>query len=747
MKQTVSTVFDDLEIGITLHDPETGGIVAVNSRLEELYGYPEAELREMEVADYSVVEEGFTQAKAERHIEAAAEGEPQTFEWQIRQSTGECVWVRVRLARTELDGEDYVIAEVREITKRKQRQQELDAERQFIEQSLETIEDAFYMLDPNGRLVRWNSTVSEITGYGDAELDGKEAIDFFAQSDRQAVSETIGKILETGSAVVEAALLTADGEEIPYEFIGTRYTDADDKLRGVIGIGRDIAERKQRLQRLQRQEKAFRKFHETASTPAPLEEKVADVLEFGRHYMNVEQGFLTRFDDGIQEVVVGVGPNDQLSEGATAPFSESYCRHTVDLDPETPLTVTNAAAEGWKDDPAYERFGLACYAGSTITVDGETVGTICFADRNPQDREFSEIQETFIELVTEWVGYELERAEREEKYRRLTERISDSYFAVDTDFTITYWNDVIAELTGISEAEIVEQNLFEALPELEGTTVEKQLRKALSTQEPTGCEYYFESLDHWTALQIYPDEDGLAVISKDITDRKMYEAQLERSNERLQEFAYILSHDLQEPLRMVSSYVDLLETELDEHLDAETREFMQFAVDGAERMRGMIDGLLQYSRVETEGGEFVETNVEAVVDGVCDNLQLMLAESDVELVVDDLPTLQADADQLGQLFQNLVTNAIDHGSDGTKIEITANEITGGFEFVVSDDGPGIPDDQQDDIFGLFDKGVDSDGTGIGLAICERIVKRHDGSIWVESTEGEGTTFYFTLETE
>ena len=171
---------------------------------------------------------------------------------------------------------------------------------------------------------------------------------------------------------------------------------------------------------------------------------------------------------------------------------------------------------------------------------------------------------------------------------------------------------------------------------------------------------------------------------------------------------------------------------------------MQFAVDGAGRMRGMIDGLLEYSRVETDGKAFEPVDAEAVVGGVVDDLQLATAEADAEIIVGDLPTVAADFDQLGQLFQNLLTNAIDHGGDGTTVEVTATETTQGVEFAVSDDGPGIPVDQQDEIFGLFDTGRDSDGTGIGLAVCERIVTRHDGEIRVESPPSEGTTFYITL---
>ncbi|ERH05979.1 MAG: PAS sensor histidine kinase [Halonotius sp. J07HN4] len=654
MKETVASVFDDLEIGIMLHDPETGAIRGVNDRLEELYGYSEAELRELSVADYSATDEEYTQAVAEARIQAAAAGEPQALEWVIERPDGERVPVRVRLARTEVDGEAYVIAEIRDISDRKQQAANLEAERGFIEQSLEALDDAFYLLDPDGRLRRWNATFAERTGYSAAELDGMSAVEFVPEGDHDAISESITEVLTTGSSVVEAELLATDGGSTVHEFTGSRLTDSDGTARGIIGIGRDISARKKRLDHVAKQEQAFRNLHETTSTADPFEEKMVELLEFGREYMGVEQGFFTRIDGDTQRIAVGVGQNEQLQTGASAPFSDSYCRHTVKPDTDSPLTVTDAAADGWADDPGFKRFGLGCYVGSEVTVDDETVGTICFADRDPADREFTETQETFVELLTGWAGYELERADRERKYRRLTERISDSYYAVDTDFTVTYWNDTIADRLAVPREEVVGETLWEYFPEITDTIVEDRLREAMATGEPTTCEYYYEPADYWTVLQIYPDDDGLAVISKDITDRKEYERQLERSNERLQEFAYILSHDLQEPLRMVSSYIDLIETELADDLDAETQEYMEFAVDGAERMRGMIDGLLQYSRVESEGEAFSSTDTAAVLDGVLADLTLKAEAANAEIDVGSLPTVHADADQLGQLFQNLI---------------------------------------------------------------------------------------------
>jgi signal transduction histidine kinase len=248
------------------------------------------------------------------------------------------------------------------------------------------------------------------------------------------------------------------------------------------------------------------------------------------------------------------------------------------------------------------------------------------------------------------------------------------------------------------------------------------------------------------------DDPRSYAIFQDVTDIRETEAelertvdQLERSNEQLQQFAYVASHDLQEPLRMVSSYVDLLASEYGDELDDEADEYIEFAVDGAQRMQAMIDDLLQYSRVHTQGEEFEETDTEAVLDRVLKDLELLVAETDAEVTSGDLPSVVADDNQLGQLLQNLISNAVEHaGDDGDPpaVHVDGEERADGVVLSVADNGPGIPPDQQERVFELFEQSSrDDDGTGIGLAICQRIVNRHEGEIWIESEDGEGATFY------
>ena len=224
--------------------------------------------------------------------------------------------------------------------------------------------------------------------------------------------------------------------------------------------------------------------------------------------------------------------------------------------------------------------------------------------------------------------------------------------------------------------------------------------------------------------------------------------QLQQSNDRLKQFAYAASHDLQEPLRMVSSYLQLLDDRYSDDLDEDAREFIDFAVDGADRMRAMVEDLLAYSRVEQSEGSFEPVDCEALLEDVLDDVQARIEETDATVVVDSLPTVSGDREQLEQLFSNLVSNAIKYNDAETPhVDITATRRDDSWEFAVADDGIGIAPDKRDRIFEVFKRlhhDAEYPGTGIGLSLCQEIVENHGGDIWVESEPGVGSTFSFTL---
>ncbi|MBM3130846.1 MAG: HAMP domain-containing protein [Chloroflexi bacterium] len=250
-------------------------------------------------------------------------------------------------------------------------------------------------------------------------------------------------------------------------------------------------------------------------------------------------------------------------------------------------------------------------------------------------------------------------------------------------------------------------------------------------------------------------------LNREIAERKQAEeklqifaAELERSNKELEQFAYIASHDLQEPLRMVASYSQLLEKRYRGKLDQDANEYIGFAVDGVNRMQRLINDLLAYSRISTRGKEFTPVDCHAVVGQVIANLQIAIQETGALVTCDPLPTVRADESQMIQLFQNLIGNAIKfHGTEPPRVHISARETFEVLEtskvwtFSIRDNGIGIAPQYRERIFVIFQRlhtREEYSGTGIGLAICKKIVERHNGRIWVESEPGKGATFYFTL---
>ncbi|WP_315889757.1 ATP-binding protein [Kovacikia minuta] len=258
----------------------------------------------------------------------------------------------------------------------------------------------------------------------------------------------------------------------------------------------------------------------------------------------------------------------------------------------------------------------------------------------------------------------------------------------------------------------------------------------------------------WTAfetelLQQLANQLGIALTQAQLFEQETLQRQeLARSNAELQQFAYIASHDLQEPLRMVTSYLQLLERRYKGRLDSDADDFIQYAVDGAVRMRTLINDLLTYSRIGTRGQPFeLTSSMEAVVRAIA-NLKVAIEESGAEMIYQNLPHLHADPTQLTQLFQNLISNAIKFRSEQCpKVWIAANRLDNAWFFSVQDNGIGIDSQYAERIFVIFQRlnnRVDYAGTGIGLAVCKKIVERHNGKIWVESELGNGATFYFTI---
>lgn len=311
-----------------------------------------------------------------------------------------------------------------------------------------------------------------------------------------------------------------------------------------------------------------------------------------------------------------------------------------------------------------------------------------------------------------------------------------------TDFDI--FPSELAEKYYADEQAVIQSG--EALVDREETTI-----------TPTGEKQWLST----TKVPLRDDQDnviGLVGMSRDITMRKEAEsklqktaAELARSNAELEQFAYVASHDLQEPLRAITGYIQLLERRYGDKLGDDASKFISQAIAAANRMKSLIEALLAYSRVGRRGKAFAQTDCSKIVAHTLLSLSMIIEESQASVTYDALPTVMGDGSQLGQLFQNLISNAIKfRGEETPSVHISAEPEGDCWLFSVRDNGIGIEPQYAERIFLIFQRlhtRAEYPGTGIGLAMCKKIVEHHGGRIWLESESGQGTTFFFTLPME
>jgi PAS domain S-box-containing protein len=353
--------------------------------------------------------------------------------------------------------------------------------------------------------------------------------------------------------------------------------------------------------------------------------------------------------------------------------------------------------------------------------------------------------------------------------RALIDNLSENLFVKDRDCRFIYTNKATAQWFGFDDPRLLYgKSDIDFFSEEHARQAYDDEQRIMETEEPLidyeERETWEGAPDTWASTSKFPfhDSDGRVIgimgISKKITEKKLMEQALQRrtqelarANEELQLFAYVASHDLQEPLRMISSYVQLLARRYKDKLDADGQEFIAFAVDGAARMRGLINDLLAYSRIDTQGKALEPTDCNDLVKEVLVDLQVAIRENEALVTHDELPTVAADRTQLRQLFQNLIGNAIKfRGDEQPAVHLGVEPHGEEWMFSVRDNGIGFDPKFADRIFAIFQRLHGREkypGTGIGLAVCKKIVERHGGRIWAESQPNHGATFYFTLPTQ
>lgn len=356
--------------------------------------------------------------------------------------------------------------------------------------------------------------------------------------------------------------------------------------------------------------------------------------------------------------------------------------------------------------------------------------------------------------------------ENEEKFRLLVTNIKDyAIFMVDPNGKIASWNQGAEYIYGYASEEIIGKHVSVFYPTPAEAQKEAEPNLLLAKEngrfENDGWRKRKDGTFFWAEISIATLYDttgnlkGYSKITYDITERKKAEIELKQksselahSNQELEQFAYVASHDLQEPLRMITSYVQLLSNRYKDKLDKDANDFIAYAVDGSNRMRVLINSLLEYSRVNRLK-PFEKINLKSLLQDVLQDLKDQIIENKVTIKINSLCDIYGDPVLISRLFQNLIANGIKFKSKKNPlIIISCEKQQHEYLFSVKDNGIGIQKEYQEKVFVIFQRLHSKEkypGTGIGLAICKKIVERHYGKMWIESELGKGSTFYFTIK--
>jgi PAS domain S-box-containing protein len=604
---------------------------------------------------------------------------------------------------------------------------------------LEAAPDAMVVVNQAGEIVLLNVRAEKQFGYSRDELIGQQVKNIIPEGfaerliadGTRSASEALAQQIGTG---IELIARRKDRSEFPIEIMLSPLGSAEGIL--VTAAIRDISMRKDAETHLAQMEGRYRGLLEAAPDAMVVVNPAGEIVLLN---VQAENQFGYSRDELVGQRVKNIIP-------------EGFAERLI-------ADGTRSAADA-----------LAQQIGTGIELNGRRKNGTEF----PIEIMLSPLESAEGVLVTAAIrniatrkDAETHLAQMESRYRGLLEAAPDAMVVVNPAGEIVLLNVQAEKQFGYHRDELVGQKVKNIIPEgfaerliADGT---RSAAEALAQQIGTGIELNGRRKDGTEfpiEIMLSPIEsaEGVLVTAaiRNITERKKSEEQLaktmgelKRSNEELQQFAYVSSHDLQEPLRMVTSYTQLLAGRYKGRLDSDADEFIAFAVDGCHRMQGLIKDLLVYSRAGTNGRVLREVSAENALKEALANLRATIDQSGAVVTHDALPAVRTDETQLTQVFQNLVGNAIKyHGAEVPRVHVSVTK-NGGDEWIFSvrDNGLGIDPQYFDRIFILFQRlhGRDEfEGTGIGLAICKKILERLGGRIWVESQANKGSTFYFAL---
>ncbi|PSG97841.1 hypothetical protein BRD56_03415 [Thermoplasmatales archaeon SW_10_69_26] len=484
-------------------------------------------------------------------------------------------------------------------------------------------------------------------------------------------------------------------------------------------------------------------------TAAVLEADYSDVFQ-----LDPETGDLV--------LAAGTGwPSAQVGQAHLSVDAGTQAGHTI-RNWDATIVDDYEQEDRFRRPPLFAELDVQSSIAVVVPAPEDAWGIFSVRAREPRsfDRHDARFVQAMARVLSQAVHRQRSQRQLEEEKRRfetLVQQVEEyAIFSCDPEGHIQTWNVGAETMIGYTEDQILGEHFstFFTEEDRRAGRPERSIREAedRGSVEEEAWQVRKDGSRFWAKMTMTAlhDEDGelqgFSKVIRDLTDRRRYEQRLEATNRRLEQFAYAASHDLQEPLRTITSYLQLLDDRHGEDLDPDGRDLLGQAREGAHRMKRLIDSLLTYARVQTESREPQPVDAHGVLEDALADLEVKIEETGARLTVEDLPTVQADPDQLAQVFRNLVSNALEYSGDQAPcIHVHAVREEQRWRFTVDDEGVGIPSEATEEIFEVFHRiGDGTGGTGIGLAICEQIVDRHGGEIWVDSEPGEGSAFHFTM---
>ncbi|MGB7758308.1 MAG: PAS domain S-box protein [Bryobacteraceae bacterium] len=642
----------------------------------------------------------------------------------------------IRNAQGEATGMRSVILDV---TRRKEIEEALRQGEETLRSVCASSLDALVMIDGHGRALLWNPAAERMFGYTAAEMMGQPIHDLLAPAAlRQRFEESFPAFQKTGQGAAIGTMqeLTArrkDGSEFPID-LSLAAVQKGEEWRAV-GVIRDMTGRKRAEEALRESRESFRRVVENAPE--------AIFVATRGHFRYLNPAALRLFGVASESELLGKSVLDAVHPDSRPAMAEGI-RQIQELGVHLP--------------PFAQRYLRP--DGTVIDVEGYAVPFLYEGEKGGL---------MFARDITE-------RKRAEEDLRANEDLLSESQriahlgswdWRLQGDTGVTVWTPETYRLFGVSpETFALSNETFVTLihPD-DRASMQVWMSDCMAGLAPPDLEFrvnlpdgsvrYLNGRGHLVSQDAEGKATRMVGVALDITERKLAEQallrrteELKRSNTELEQFAYVASHDLQEPLRMVSSYMQLLSRRYKGKLDSNADEFIGFAVDGAKRMQQLINDMLAFSRVATTGRDFKPVAADAALKQALSNLKAAVEESQANVTFDPLPVVSADSGQLTQLFQNLIGNAIKfRRREPPRIHVSAERRAKEWVFSVRDNGIGIEPQHLDRIFVIFQRlhtAAEFPGTGIGLAISKKIAERHGGHLWVTSEPGAGSVFYFSI---